>query len=37
MPLDPSDVVFLAIVIWLALEIMNGGGGGRRARLPVSS
>jgi hypothetical protein len=37
MALDPSDVVFLAIVIWLALEIMNGGGGGRRARLPVSS
>jgi hypothetical protein len=35
MPLDSSDVVFLAIVIWLALEIMNGGGGGRRARLPV--
>jgi hypothetical protein len=37
MPLDPSDVVFLAIVIWLALEIMNGGGGGRRARAPLSS
>jgi hypothetical protein len=37
MPLDPSDVVFLAIVIWLALEIMNGGGGGHRARLPASS
>jgi hypothetical protein len=37
MLIDPSDAVFLAIVIWLALEIMNGGGGGRRARLPVSS
>jgi hypothetical protein len=37
MPIDSSDAVFLAIVIWLALEIMNGGGGGRRARLPVSS
>ena len=36
MPLDPSDVVFLAIVIWLALEIMDGGGGGRRSRVPVS-
>jgi hypothetical protein len=37
MPLDPSDAVFLAIVIWLALEIMNGGGGGRRSRVPVTS
>jgi len=37
MPIDPSDAVFLAIVIWLALEIMNGGGGGRRARVPASS
>jgi hypothetical protein len=37
MPLDPSDVVFLAIVIWLALEIMDGGGGGRRSRVPASS
>jgi hypothetical protein len=37
MPLDPSDAVFLAIVIWLVWEIMNGGGGGRRARVPVSS
>jgi hypothetical protein len=37
MPLDPSDVVFLAIVIWLALEIMDGGGGGRRSRVPAAS
>jgi len=35
MVLEPSDVLFIAIVIWLALEIINGGGGGRRSRLPV--
>jgi len=35
MALEPTDVLFIAIVIWLALEIINGGGGGRRSRLPV--
>jgi len=36
MNLQPSDVVFIAIVIWLLLEIINGdGGGGRRARVPA--
>ncbi len=25
-PLEPSDVLFIAIVIWLAIEIINGGG-----------
>jgi hypothetical protein len=30
MGLEPSDVLFIAIVIWLAIEIINGGGGGRR-------
>jgi hypothetical protein len=33
MGLQPSDVLFIAIVIWLAIEILNGGGGGRRRRL----
>jgi hypothetical protein len=33
MGLEPSDVLFIAIVIWLAIEIINGGGGGRRSRL----
>jgi hypothetical protein len=32
MGLEPSDVLFIAIVIWLAIEIINGGGGGRRSR-----
>ena len=35
MQLEPSDVVFIAFVIWLAFEIINGGGGGRRARVPA--
>ena len=36
---DPSDmlyVLFLILVIWLAIELWNdGGGGGRRARVPL--
>jgi hypothetical protein len=35
MGLQPSDVLFIAIVVWLAIEIINGGGGGRRSRLPL--
>jgi len=36
MGLQPSDVVFIAIVIWIAIEIINGdGGGGWRDRVPV--
>jgi hypothetical protein len=35
MGLEPSDVLFIAIVIWLAIEIINSGGGGRRSRLPL--
>jgi hypothetical protein len=34
MDFQPSDLVFLAIVIWLAVEL-TGGGGGRRKRVPV--
>jgi hypothetical protein len=30
-----ADVVFVALVIWLAIELWNGGDGGRRSRLPV--
>ena len=38
MALDPSDVLFIAVVIWLAIEIISsGGGGGRRARVPAES
>jgi len=35
MALEPSDILFIAIVIWLAVEILSGGGGGRRSRLPA--
>jgi hypothetical protein len=35
MDFQPSDLVFLAIVIWLAIELTGGGGGGRRARVRV--
>ena len=32
---QPTDIIFLAIVIWLAIELTGGGGGGRRKRAPV--
>jgi hypothetical protein len=35
MVLEPSDILFIAMVIWLAIEIINGGGGGRRSRLRI--
>ncbi len=35
--MDPADIVFVAFVIWLALELWNGGDdGGRRSRMPVA-
>ncbi len=37
MDIHPSDIVFLAMVIWLAIELTSGGGGGRRKRVPVAS
>lgn len=35
MDVQPSDLLFLAIVIWLAIELTGGGGGGRRKRVPL--
>lgn len=36
MQLQPSDVLFILIVIWLAIEIISGsGGGGHRAHVPT--
>jgi hypothetical protein len=36
MALEPSDFIFIAVVIWLALEIINGdSGGGKRSRVPA--
>ena len=37
MDFQPSDIVFLAMVLWLVIELTNGGGGGRRMRVPVAS
>ena len=37
MQFDPSDIVFLVVVLWIAVLLINnsGGGGGHRARVPV--
>jgi len=37
MDLQPSDIVFLAVVLWLAIELSSGGGGGGRKRVPAAS
>ena len=40
MDLQPSDVLFIAFVLWLAWEaISGGGGGGKRSRtlVPVAA
>lgn len=37
MAIEPSDVLFIAIVAWMAYEIINGDwGGGKRRRNPVT-
>ena len=33
---DAVYILFLAIVVWIAVQISDGGGGGRRARIPIS-
>jgi hypothetical protein len=38
MPFEPSDLLFIMIVLWIAYELITGsGGGGRRGRLPVAT
>ena len=34
MDFNPSDILFLVVVLWIAMEIINNGnwGGGRRIR-----
>ena len=34
---DLAYVLFLAVVVWLAVQLNDGGGGGRRARMPLPS
>jgi len=36
MDLQPSDLLFIAIVLWLAYVIINSGGGGHRSRVPAN-
>jgi hypothetical protein len=36
MDFQPSDIIFLAVVLWLAIELTSGGGGGRRRPVPVA-
>ncbi len=33
---DLVYILFLAVVIWLAIQFDDGGGGGRRARVPAA-
>jgi hypothetical protein len=36
MNLEPTDVIFIAIVIWIAIELIDGNwGGGKRSRVPA--
>ena len=38
MDFDISDLLFVVVVLWLAITIINSdGGGGRRARMPAAS
>ena len=38
MGIEPSDVLFLIIILWIVVEIINNGdwGGGHRARVPAA-
>lgn len=35
MDLQPSDIIFIAIVLWLAIVIDSDHGGGFRKRVPA--
>jgi hypothetical protein len=36
MDFDPSDLLFVVVVLWIAITIINSnGGGGHRARVPA--
>jgi len=38
MDFDPSDLLFIALVLWIAITIINNsGGGGHRARVPANA
>ena len=33
---DLTFILFMAVVVWLAVQIDGGSGGGRRSRVPVA-
>ncbi len=33
--MEISDILFFAICVWLAVSLIDGGGGGKRARIPT--
>jgi hypothetical protein len=36
MQIEPSDILFIMVVLWLAVMIIDGGpGGGKRALVPA--
>jgi hypothetical protein len=37
MDFDASDILFIVVVLWIAVQILNNGdwGGGKRARVPA--
>jgi hypothetical protein len=37
MNFSPSDILFIVLVLWIAIELLNNGGwgGGRRSRVDV--
>lgn len=37
MDIQPGDIIFIAIILWIVLEIINDddSGGGHRSRIPV--
>jgi Flp pilus assembly pilin Flp len=37
MDFQPSDAVFIALVLIIAIQLLGGGGGGRRSRIPVAA
>lgn len=33
--MEPLDILFLAIVLWIAWKLSDDSDGGRRSRIPV--
>ncbi len=37
MNFTPTDIIFIVLVLWIAIELLNNGGwgGGRRSRVDI--